>query len=611
LSWQAASTLLVLAALGIGFLWYERSRPSSKVVAVVGVMAAAAVAGRVVLTPIPNVQATTDVCLISGFALGAGPGFAIGAIAALASNFFLGQGPWTPWEMLGWGAAGVLGAALAGAGVRPRRAILALVCALAGLAFGAWMDLFTLLNFTAERTGDTYLAISAASLPFNLAHAIGNAVLAVALGPALLRLLTRYRRRFEVSWRPIELPAAALALTAALALLLAAAPSVVAAGPRDALGYLERTQNSDGGFGGAPGQRSNQLITGWTAIGLEAAGRNPLDVRRGGHSAIDYMRSGAASLKETGELERTIIALRGAGVSARLGGNDLVAALLRRQRSDGSFDGLVNWTSFGILSLRAAGRSERSRPVRRARGFLLSQQNDDGGFTFGGRGGASDVDDTGSALQALAASGGRRSGAIKRAVSYLRGEQNEDGGFGQLEGSRSNAQSTAWAVQGLVAAGQDPRRFGRGRSPLAYLRSLQNDDGSFRYSRTSAQTPVWVTAQALAAIKLKALPLKPPARRAVRQATAPARPASKASARKRVARKRATERSAHPRHLEMRTHAEPVPATTAVRGGPAQRNAQDDEEVSFTRWAAVLALAAAALLGVRALLKALRAARHQ
>jgi prenyltransferase beta subunit len=298
-------------------------------------------------------------------------------------------------------------------------------------------------------------------------------------------------------------------------------------------------------------------------------------------------------------------------VSARLGGNDLVAALLRRQRSDGSFDGLVNWTSFGILSLRAAGRSERSRPVRRARGFLLSQQNDDGGFTFGGRGGASDVDDTGSALQALAASGGRRSGAIKRAVSYLRGEQNEDGGFGQLEGSRSNAQSTAWAVQGLVAAGQDPRRFGRGRSPLAYLRSLQNDDGSFRYSRTSAQTPVWVTAQALAAIKLKALPLKPPARRAVRQATAPARPASKASARKRVARKRATERSAHPRHLEMRTHAEPVPATTAVRGGPAQRNAQDDEEVSFTRWAAVLALAAAALLGVRALLKALRAARHQ
>ncbi len=604
MSWQAASTLLVLAALGIGFLWYERSRPSSKVVAVVGVMAAAAVAGRVVLTPIPNVQATTDVCLISGFALGAGPGFAIGAIAALASNFFLGQGPWTPWEMLGWGAAGVLGAALAGAGVRPRRAILALVCALAGLAFGAWMDLFTLLNFTAERTGDTYLAISAASLPFNLAHAIGNALLAIALGPALLRLLTRYRRRFEVSWRPIEVPAATLALTAALALLLVAAPSVVAAGPRDAVRYLERAQNSDGGFGGAPGQRSNQLITGWTAIGLEAAGRNPLDVRRGGHSAIDYMRSGAGSLKETGELERTIIALRGAGVSARFGGNDLVAALLRRQRGDGSFDGLVNWTSFGILSLRAAGRAERSRPVRRARSFLLSQQNDDGGFTFGGRGGASDVDDTGSALQALAASGGRRSGAIKRAVSYLRGEQNDDGGFGQLEGSRSNAQSTAWAVQGLAAARQDARRFGSGRSPLAYLRSLQNDDGSFRYSRTSAQTPVWVTAQALAAIKLKALPLRAPARRAVRQATSPNHAAGKPSRRERATRDRAPESTATPRPLEVTAPPQAPPATAAASRDAAERGSLEDEEGPVASWGPLLAVAVVALLacmGLRAL----------
>ena len=102
------------------------------------------------------------------------------------------------------------------------------------------------------------------------------------------------------------------------------------------------------------------------------------------------------------------------------------------------------------------------------------------------RGGGSDVDDTGSALQALVASGGTGSRAIKRAVSYMRAQQNDDGGFGQLAGSRSNAQSTAWAVQGLVAAGQDPARFGRGRSPLAYLRSLQLADGSFRYSRTSA-----------------------------------------------------------------------------------------------------------------------------
>jgi energy-coupling factor transport system substrate-specific component len=609
LSWQAGSTLLVFAALVVGFLWYERSRPSSKLVAVVGVMAAAAVAGRVVLTPIPNVQATTDVCLISGFALGAGPGFAIGAIAALASNFFLGQGPWTPWEMLGWGAAGVLGAALAMAGMRPRRWSLALVCALAGFAFGAWMDLFTLLNFTAETTGDTYLVISAASLPFNIAHAVGNALLALALGPALLRLLARFRRRFEVTWEPIAVPAATLAIVTTLALCLIAVPSALASGPRDALRYLERAQNSDGGFGGAPGQRSNQLVTGWTVIGLEAAGRNPLDVRRGGHTPIDYIRSKASPLRETGELERTIIALRGAGAGARLGGRDLVAQLLRRQRANGSFDGLVNWTSFGILALRAAGRAERAAPVRRARAYLLSQQNDDGGFTFAGRGGASDVDDTGSALQALPASGSRRSGAIRRAVSYLRHEQNDDGGFGQLAGSRSNAQSTAWAVQGLVAAGQDAGRFGPGRSPLAYLRSLQVQDGSFRYSRTSAQTPVWVTAQALAAVKLKALPPRPPARRAVRQQASPAETTRARSTRKSATGKHVRDRRATPRPSIVTLTTRPG-SVAAIRAGTVGRRPQHDEGRSIAPVAVLLvALAATALLGGRAALRAWRSGR--
>jgi energy-coupling factor transport system substrate-specific component len=66
-----------------------------------------------------------------------------------------------------------------------------------------------------------------------------------------------------------------------------------------------------------------------------------------------------------------------------------------------------------------------------------------------------------------------------------------------------------------VAAGRDPdavRRAGS-RSPLAFLRSLTTPDGSVRYSRTSAQTPVWVTGQALAALQRRALPLAPVPRR--------------------------------------------------------------------------------------------------
>ncbi|HEV2061540.1 MAG TPA: hypothetical protein VGR12_01700, partial [Solirubrobacteraceae bacterium] len=69
-------------------------------------------------------------------------------------------------------------------------------------------------------------------------------------------------------------------------------------------------------------------------------------------------------------------------------------------------------------------------------------------------------------------------------------------------------------IQGLVAAGRNPRRVRRGgsRNPIAYLRSLQGPDGAIRYNRTSRQTPTWVTAQAIPALLRKPLPIRAPAR---------------------------------------------------------------------------------------------------
>jgi hypothetical protein len=86
----------------------------------------------------------------------------------------------------------------------------------------------------------------------------------------------------------------------------------------------------------------------------------------------------------------------------------------------------------------------------------------------------------------------------------LRGNQNGDGGFGQFKGRDSNAQSTSYAVQGLLAAGAGGGTVSRAR---AYLVRLQRSDGSVAYSSSSAQTPVWVTAQALMALNGKPLPL--------------------------------------------------------------------------------------------------------
>ena len=110
---RLASFLILGAVLLAGFAWYERSRPPSQVVALVAALAALAIAGRIAFAAFPNVKPTTDIVIFAGYALGPAPGFAVGALTALVSNFWFGQGPWTPWQMAGWGLCGLLGAALA------------------------------------------------------------------------------------------------------------------------------------------------------------------------------------------------------------------------------------------------------------------------------------------------------------------------------------------------------------------------------------------------------------------------------------------------------------------------------------------------------------------
>jgi len=497
-SWQLAAFALLALVIAAGIAWYERSRPSSRTVALVAALAALAVAGRLVLAPVPNVVATTDVALITGYALGGAPGFAVGALAAPVSNLWLGQGPWTPWQMAGWGLCGLLGALLAAASRRRAGRIwLASACAGAGLLYGALLDLSLMVSYGGEQSLDRYLALSGRAIPFNLAHAAGNFAIALAAGPALVRMISRFRERSEFTWRPGT--AVPLAVVVAIAALAAAAPPAAeAAGPAGARGYLERQQNADGGYGATPSASSNLDMTAWAMLGLEASGRNPLDLRRRGRSAVDFLRSHPAT--STPDLEKVILALTGAGLDPRrFGGRDLVAALRSKRSSNGSWGGFVDLTAFGVFALRATGASQAE--LRRSTSWLRSAQNDDGGWGFK-RGVSSTPDSTGSALQAIVLTGGGEAG--DDAVAYLRRAQDADGSFG------GNSQSTAWAVQGLVAARLDPSavRSG-GRSPLDYLGARQAGDGHFRYSATSDQTPIWVTSQALMAVEREAFPVTP------------------------------------------------------------------------------------------------------
>ena len=264
-----------------------------------------------------------------------------------------------------------------------------------------------------------------------------------------------------------------------LRLLLATA---VAATPA---GFLQAHQAPSGGFaepGGAPGP----LLTAWAALGLRAAGAPT-------GNALEYLASHETALPETTDAE--LVALAESALGRRPA--RLLARIRAAQRPNGRIGPSVNSTVWGILALRQAGEPAPRAAVR----FVLRRQARSGGWAWYANG-RPDSNDTAAAIQALRAAG--VTGApIRRGLAYLRRLRNGDGGFELTPGRGSDAQSTAWAVQAFLAA-----RRPVPRGAFAYLRGLRRPDGSFRYSRRYVTTPVWVTAQVVAALSRRPFPLR-------------------------------------------------------------------------------------------------------
>src|SRR6202043_507321 len=189
MSWPLASFLIVGVVLGLGWLAYERSRPSARMIAVVATLAAVAALGRDAFVALPDVKPITAMTLVVGYALGPLAGFSVGALGMLTSNIMLGQGPYTPWQMAAWGLVGLAGAGLGAlSGRRLGRLALALACALAAAGAKEIMNLYT-WTIGARHTPGAFLADAGTALPFDITDAISSAVFALAFGPELARLL--------------------------------------------------------------------------------------------------------------------------------------------------------------------------------------------------------------------------------------------------------------------------------------------------------------------------------------------------------------------------------------------------------------------------------------
>jgi hypothetical protein len=293
--------------------------------------------------------------------------------------------------------------------------------------------------------------------------------------------------------------------------------------------YLQEAQNRDGGFGGEAGGDSAQGISAWVALALAAAGINPRCQARPGRADVQSFLAGhfQRGLEEeiswprvpSTALERELMVVNASGADPHaFAGHDLVAELLARELPGGSFPyvpggrGEINDTAFAILALAPVGEPAAAAAAQRAAGWLISQQDEDGGWSWGVRGDPTEADLTGAAIQALRAAGRADTDAERDALAYLRAMQRSDGGFPEHPGeAESNVASTAWAVQGAWAAGQDPETWLVGASePLSYLASLQQPDGHLRWKASMDLNGVWMTAYAAPAFAGQTWPIPSP-----------------------------------------------------------------------------------------------------
>jgi prenyltransferase beta subunit len=304
--------------------------------------------------------------------------------------------------------------------------------------------------------------------------------------------------------------------------------------------YLQNVQNMDGGFGGEPGAQSDPDFSAWVALALAADGINPQNqARPGGASAYAYLAQHAGALTEpsgecshsscTTELERVLLVVDAAGTSPHdFGGVDLVNEILGRQLPEGSFPHEVgaktagiNDTIFAILALSPVSGSAAQVAVQHAATWLEGEQNTDGSWpavcpkmaiTTCAENGPErgEVDMTGAAIQALNAAGRHDTLAQSKAFEYLHEAQDPNGGFPEYRGeAEPNVASSAWAVQAIWSAEQNPESWLKGaeNEPLAYMESMQQEDGSIRYRAREATNDVWMTAYVAPAFAGQPLPI--------------------------------------------------------------------------------------------------------
>ncbi len=198
-SYYLLSALIAIEILIPFFLSFEGRKPQPRELVTIAVMAALVTIARVAV-PLPSFKPTFAMILLSGVAFGPETGFLIGAVGALGSDFFYGQGPFTPWQMMAYGSMGLIGGFAHKMRWLPRKRIpMAVFCFLATVLFvGPLLDTSTVFLTVPVMKWQTIAPLYLSGFPVNISQGTCSAITIFLFGEAILEKLDRIKLQYGV-----------------------------------------------------------------------------------------------------------------------------------------------------------------------------------------------------------------------------------------------------------------------------------------------------------------------------------------------------------------------------------------------------------------------------
>lgn len=195
--WEISAALIAVLCCVPVFTAFERRLPSARELVLIAVMTAFSAAGRFIFAAVPFFKPVTAVVVLSAMYFGGQAGFMVGALSAVVSNIYFGQGAWTPFQMFSWGFIGWIAGALNRKGLLEKPVFLCVFGVFAGALYSVIMEVWTTLSADAF-SPVRWVASMIAALPVTAVYCVSNAAFLLLLRKPVGKRLQRLKTKFGV-----------------------------------------------------------------------------------------------------------------------------------------------------------------------------------------------------------------------------------------------------------------------------------------------------------------------------------------------------------------------------------------------------------------------------